>query len=53
MLELLLGLDILCESDIDRSRATYDAALPPGGGEPSLDEAIKLLIRRQLGNIRF
>ena len=40
LLELLLGLDILCESDIERSRATYDAALPPGGGEPSLDEVI-------------
>jgi hypothetical protein len=40
LLELLLGLNILCESDIDRSRATYDAALPPGGGEPSLDEVI-------------
>ncbi len=40
LLELLLGLDILCESDIDRSRAIYDAALLPGGGEPSLDEVI-------------
>ena len=40
LLELLLGLNILCESDVDRSRATYDAALPLGGGEPSLDEVI-------------
>ena len=40
LLELLLGLDILCESDIERSRATYDAVLRAGIGEPSLDEVI-------------
>jgi hypothetical protein len=40
LLHLLLGLDILCESDIDRARATYDAASPPGIDEPSLDELI-------------
>lgn len=40
LLELLLGLDILCESDIDRARATDDPASPPGIGEPSLDELI-------------
>jgi hypothetical protein len=40
LLELLLGLDILPESDINRSRSTYDTALPPGIDEPSLDEVI-------------
>ena len=40
LLELLLGLDIVCKSDIDSSRAAYDAASPPGIGEPSLDEVI-------------
>ena len=29
LLDLLLNLDIVCGSDIDRARATYDAALPP------------------------
>jgi hypothetical protein len=40
LLELLLHLDIAYESDIDLSRITYNSALPPGGGEPSLDQAI-------------
>jgi hypothetical protein len=40
LLDLLLYLDILCGSDIDRSRATYGAALPSSGGEPTLDEVI-------------
>lgn len=37
LLELLLDLDVLCESAIDRSRAAYDAASPPGVDEPSLE----------------
>lgn len=40
LLDLLLNLDIVCGSDIDRARATYDAALPPEGGQPSFDEVI-------------
>ena len=39
-LNLLLNLDILPQSDIDRARAIYDAALPPSGGELSFDEVI-------------
>jgi hypothetical protein len=38
LLNVLLTLDIIFESDIDRARATYDAALPPNSGEPSFDE---------------
>jgi hypothetical protein len=37
---LLLNLDIVSESDVDRARATYDAALPETGGEPSFDQVI-------------
>jgi hypothetical protein len=37
-LNLLLNLEIDHGSDIDRARATYDAALPPEGSEPTFDE---------------
>ena len=40
LLDLLLNLHVVWGSDIDRARATYDAALPPNGGEPSFDEVI-------------
>jgi hypothetical protein len=40
LLDLLLNLDIMCGSEVDRARATYDAALPPNGGEPSFDDVI-------------
>lgn len=39
LLNLLLNLDILFGSDVDRARANYDAALPQDGGEPSFDDA--------------
>ena len=51
LLELLLDLDILCESDIDRSRATYDAASPPDIGEPSFDEVIAAGWIRVVGRV--
>jgi hypothetical protein len=40
LLNLLLNLDIVFESDVDRARATYEAALAPDSGEPSFDEVI-------------
>lgn len=40
LLDLLLNLDIMCGSDVDRARATYDAVLPPEGDEPSFDAVI-------------
>jgi hypothetical protein len=40
LLDLLLSLDIMWGSEVDRARATYDAALPPNGGEPSFDDVI-------------
>jgi hypothetical protein len=40
LLNLLLNLDVVFESDVDRARATYEAALPPNSGEPSFDEVI-------------
>jgi len=39
-LDLLLNVDIVCESEIGRARATYDEALPATGGEPTFDEVI-------------
>jgi len=38
-LHLLLNLDIIPEAT-STARATYDAALPAAGGEPSFDEVI-------------
>ena len=47
LLDLLLNLDIVCGGEIDRARTTYDAALPPEGGQPSFDEvydAVKIFM---------
>jgi hypothetical protein len=41
LLNLLLNLDLVFESEIDRARATYEATLPPNSGEPSFDEVIE------------
>jgi hypothetical protein len=38
LLNLLLTLDVVSETDVDRARATYNAALPAGRGEPTFDE---------------
>jgi hypothetical protein len=40
LLNLLLNLKITFESDADRARASYDAALAKNPGEPSFDQAI-------------
>jgi hypothetical protein len=40
LLNLLLNLDIVLESDVNRARTRYIAALPENSGEPSLDEVI-------------
>ena len=40
LLELLSNLDIVFESELDRARSTYEAALPPNSDEPTLDEVI-------------
>jgi hypothetical protein len=39
LLNLLLNLNITFESDVDRARASYDAALAKNSGEPSFDQA--------------
>jgi hypothetical protein len=40
LLQLLLNLSIVFESDLDRARATYEAARPLNAGEPSFDDVI-------------
>src|SRR5437588_6177160 len=40
LLNLLLNLDIVFESEIGRARVTYEAALPPNSAEPSFDEVV-------------
>jgi hypothetical protein len=38
LFNLLLNFDIASEMDLDRARATYNAALPVGGAEPTFEE---------------
>jgi hypothetical protein len=40
LLHLLLNLSIVFESDLDRTRATYETVLPLNAGEPSFDDVI-------------
>ncbi len=40
LLNLLLNLDVVFESDVDRARTTYEAALASDSGEPGFDEVL-------------
>jgi hypothetical protein len=40
LLHFLLNLEIVFESDVERAKAAYAAAVPPGSAEPSFDEVI-------------
>ncbi len=40
LLHLLLNLNIDFESDLERAKAAYKAALPPNSGEPSLEDLV-------------
>src|SRR6202008_3983441 len=40
LLHLLLNLTIIFESDLEKAKATYAAALPPDSTEPSFEEVL-------------